>query len=140
MKKLIALLLLLALVPAAVIADATDPIVGSWYAYFDGDVNPELLPLFDGVEKDVTFYTFLSSGTIIGSETKITGTNGTAQVQIVGKWSVSGGEYNVSIIGYGEGRAYLSDDGLLIPVGNGLMARIRKLVPINPYQDYTPQR
>ena len=58
-----------------------------------------------------------------------------------GKWETKGDHYNVSIIGFGAGDAYIRDGKLLISIkavtNLDMYMKLNKLEAFDPYNDYT---
>lgn len=142
MKKLITLFLILALaVPAAAMAADRDPIVGCWYMLFDAHENPEMSSYIPEADKSLSIYDFLESGTIMLLDLSEKDGYGTPTYSAVGKWSREGGSYNYSIVGFGEGDAYIKDNSLFLHMPASFSPisfymKIRKLEFFNPYADY----
>lgn len=135
MKKLVAVVLLLALIaPAAALADH-DPIVGSYYALQDYILYPEVSPA-DNIDMIIMVLTFYEDGTIMNTENDISGKTGTTSFNSIGKWEKTDNGYIVSLIGLGEGKAIVEDDAILIPIQDTWLLRLHKLVTLNPYKDY----
>lgn len=141
MRKLIAVIaILILLIPGIVLAESVDPIVGCWYMLFDRAVTPEMSANFGGNDRIIGVYTFEEDGTISMSETTVAGGIGNSSYSAVGKWSAENGEYRYSIVGLGEGDAYIEGDGLYLSLEQALKTkvhlRIRRMVPYDPYSDY----
>ena len=138
MKKLITVILILALIlPAAAIAE-NDPVVGNWYFLFDASDYPELASMFDNVDIAFSVYWFTESGTIMSTELSVTEGTGTTNFVSAGRWSKENTGYKYSIIGLGEGKGILEGDNLFLSIQNaeGVYMMMRRMVPFNPYNDY----
>lgn len=138
MKKLLCVLLIVALLlPSAVLADETDPIVGCWYLYYDFSLYPELKSLFPDYDKLICVYWFSESGVIYGAGATIVGTEGTPDYSAAGKWSKSGDSYTIGFIGSGECSGLLEGDSLFYEADGypGCYMRLNRLYPFNPYKD-----
>ena len=137
MKKLIAITLILALIlPAVALAEDPDPIVGAWYLYFDSNVTPEFVANFN-YDFIVGVYLFMKDGTILSTETDIKDGSSQPLFGAAGKWSKESKDYKYSIIGLGEGTAYVADERIGLQLsGTTTYMELRKLYPFNPYQDY----
>lgn len=114
MKKLIAIVLIIALaVPALAMAE-TDPIVGAWYIMFDYSEYPYTNEVA-GKNYMVYIMFFEESGTISGISGESDQSTGlTANGSAIGTWKNSGSFYNVNLIGIGENKAEFSGDRLLV--------------------------
>jgi len=138
MKKLITIILVLALLlPAAALADQ-DPIVGYWYLYLDGKAYPELMKNIGDYDSIVDLYYFAEDGTVMTLENVLKNGSATPTYTSQGKWEKSLFAYSFSIIGLGDGKISIKDDSLelTLPNNNGLKMRLRKIVQFNPYKDY----
>ena len=135
MKKLITIILLLALItPMAALADR-DPIVGSYYALQDYKLYPETAP-DDSIDMIIMVLTFYEDGTIMNTENDISGRTGKQVFSSAGKWEKTDTGYKISLIGLGEGEGILEEDAVLIPLQNFGHLRLHKLITLNPYKDY----
>lgn len=139
MRKMFCLLLIVCLlIPSAVFADDTDPIIGCWYAYYDKAIAPEMESAYPDADRYYSVYLFHENGLVYCGGAKIAGTTGTPEYGSCGKWSKADYQYNVGVIGLGEGNAYIDGDSLFVEItdSNGYYMRLRKLLPFNPYQDF----
>ncbi len=142
MKKLIALILILAmLLPAASVAEDRDPIVRCWYMLYDAEITPEMAANFPGYDKMISIYDFLENGTITLYEFDIRDGQATPISAAAGKWSKTNGAYSYSIIGLGEGDAYVKDGDLFLGIPSAIASanihmRLRGLEYYDPYSDY----
>ena len=140
MKKLLCVLLIVALlIPAAVLADDPDPIVGCWYMYYDKLFCPEMESSFPGVDKTICVYIFSESGINNITGARVIGSTGTPEYSAGGKWKKTADGYEISLIGYGENTpSFIQDDYLCLAIQglSGYYMRFRKMYPFNPYQDY----
>ena len=137
MKKVLALILILAvLVPAAALSDR-DPILGCWYIFIDSGLYPEIAGNMSGYDNALSLYYFTEDGIIYILENDVKDNMSTPLFQGNGKWTKSGNEYSYSLIGIGEGKLVIKDDILEIWNPNGEAAmKLRRIVPFNPYADY----
>ena len=139
MKKLIAIILIIALAMPAIAATADiDPIVGSWYMYVDATIYPELSDIFMNQDYYFILFNFLEDGTILANEIVTKDKTGTPTSYAAGKWEKSGNKYKYSIIGLGQSEIIIENDNLLMR-GNdetALYMRLFPLVKFNPYNDY----
>ena len=137
MKKLLAIILILAiLLPAAVLAE-TDPIVGYWYSFFDMKAYPELVASIGDYDHVIAMYYFDESGVICLLENDVKNSRSTPTYAAGGKWEKSAYGYNASIIGIGETTVTIRDENLLIKVPNSFLSiKLRKIVTFNPYADF----
>ena len=139
MKKLLCILLIaVLLLPSAVLADDPDPIVGCWYMFYDKNVAPELEPSYPGLDLYYSIYYFHESGVVYCGGVQISDTAGTPEYSSCGKWKKTDYQYEIGIIGLGEGKAFIENNELYseIPGANGYYMRLHKLIPFNPYQDF----
>ena len=136
MKKLVAVILLLALiVPAAALADR-DPIVGSYYSVFDYTLYPEMATSSGGFDIMLMILTFYEDGTIMSTENDIVGKTGTQHFGALGKWEKTDTGYNISLIGLGEGEIIIEENSILVPIQTMGHLRMYKMMILNPYKDY----
>jgi len=136
MKKLLAIILLIAvLLPAAALADP-DPIVGSWYLCYDKLEAPEMAYTFEGYDKVIVIYNYTEEGYISVLEGDINGMSCSPVFYTAGKWEKTDTGYKCSIIGSGEINLILEGDYLFsqIPDSVGYMT-MRRIIPLNPYKD-----
>lgn len=138
MKKLLALILIVVLaVPASALAADQDPIVGSWYMYYEKSLSPEFADLFQNSDFVVCVYIFTEDGSIVCTESDITGKSGNPIISAAGKWSNENGEYSYSIVGLGTGKALIDEESILVQLQNSnLYMKFRKLIPFDFYADY----
>ena len=137
MKRFFAFVLVLLFLPLFALADEPDPIVGTWYMYFDVTFTPEMASSMSGYDRIISVYTFLSDQSVVCVEHNSKDNTGEPAFGSVGKWEKSGNEYNYSLIGLGEGKAYIKDERLYLGMyENTVYFGLHKLIPINPYKDY----
>lgn len=138
MKRFIVVLLVICLfLPGLSFADDPDPISGCYYLYYDKSVTPELATSFGSYDRIIAVYTFLNDGTIVLLEHDVEGTTGIPSYNSAGKWEHDAADYKYSIIGLGEGRAYIKDDCIFLGLmNNTVYMKLHKLFPFNPYSDY----
>ena len=138
MKKLLVMILILAMIlPVAAWAE-TDPIVGSWYFLYDKSAYPEMSSLFEGYDIAFSIYWFMENGTIMSTDLSATGESGNTKYAAAGRWRKTDSGYSYSIIGSGEGTAVLDGDELFLTISGkeNLYMMIRRMIPFNPYKDY----
>ena len=139
MKKLITIILILALLlPAAAPAEDQEPIVGCWYVYYSKAVTPELATSYQNYDRVIAVYIFNADGTItcLEHDYKEGGTD-LPMYNSAGKWGHEGNDYKYSIIGLGEGKAFVKDGFIYLGIQNNMFyLKLRWLYPFNPYQDY----
>ena len=140
MKKLLAIILLVAvLLPVIALADP-DPIVGCWYIHYDKSVTPELAVNFQDYDRIIAVYCFFEDGTIACLECDVIAGNSTPTYGGAGKWEKNGTEYSYSILGFGSGRCFIREGSLYLGLSNNAVyLMVRKLEPMNPYKDYVPE-
>lgn len=140
MRKLITMLLIAAmLLPAAALAEESDPIVGYWYLYIDIDLYPEMAGAYNGKDYIIDLYHFMGDGTITGAVIEQTGREGTATFHPVGKWQKEDNHYIISIFGAGNADLHIKN-GLLyfnLKPLNGVDSYIvlRSMTALNPYSE-----
>lgn len=139
MKKLFVFILALCLaVPFCTFAETQDPIVGSWYMLFDKNITPEMAPNFNDLDLIIMAYSFMSDGTIFLSENDIKDKVGDYASAVSGKWEKNGSSYTYSITGFGSGNVFVESDSIYLQTGvNGLYLKLRKMIPYDPYADYS---
>ena len=140
MKKLIAIILIIALVmPALAAAEDRDPIVGSWYMLYDKELYPEMSANFSNCDWIIMVFSFLEDGTVICTENDITNNAGIPTSGTAGKWEKGNPLYKYSIVGLGQGDAYVENGCIYLHIGDENQEayfRMRKMEPMNPYADY----
>ena len=139
MKKLIALILILALaLPAAALAASKrDPIIGYWYIFLDVVQYPELKSSLENYDHGISMYYFDDSGIIYLLENDVKDCVSTPSYASTGKWEKTGSGYNVSILGIGETTLSLDGDAALLKLPSyPLSMKLRKIYTFNPYTDY----
>ena len=136
MKKIIAMLLILLLIPVCVPAEE-DPAVGTWYFYMTYDNAPNSKDFADYL--CTVYHLFvLPSGDLAQFELDIKKDSSTESnaYDIVGKWERTGsGEYKFSLLGVGEYPAYLKGEDLHVCLYEGVYYILHKMAPINWYKD-----
>ena len=135
MKKLVAVVLLLAMIAPAAALSERDPVVGSYYTIQDYSLYPEMASTGGGVDMIIMVLTFYEDGTIMMTENDITGKDGKQVFSALGKWTKTNTSYNVSLIGWGEGDLIIEENSVLIPVQEMGHLRMHKMEPMNPYKD-----
>lgn len=138
MKKLFAVILVSVLLMTVSFAESADPIVESWYMFYNRNVTPEFADSFGAYERIISVYTFNADGTISCLEHDYDGTASSSPMYMgVGKWEHDGINYKYSIIGMGEGTAIVKDGSLYLGLNNNaIYLRLNRLVTLNPYADY----
>lgn len=140
MKKLITIILILAmLLPAAALAEDRDPIVGSWYMLYDKSLYPEMAANFSNTDLIIMIFSFQEDGTVIVTENDITNGVSKASGAVAGKWEKGDPLYKYSILGMGQGDAYVDEGCIYLNIGTEDQRgyfRMRKMEPMNPYADY----
>ena len=137
MKKLITLILILVLaLPAAAGAEDTDPIVGCWYSLYDKSVVPEMAPLFDDMDYNVTIFFFASNGSVYALVNQIKDYSGSPLFGPMGKWEKKDGIYSYNLMALGSGSCYMDDDGLWLNVNDMYDVNYKKMDPFSPYTGY----
>lgn len=143
MKKLFIFLLILAMVPVVALGEEQqDPIVGSWYMYYDINATPEIKDTFPNYVFMFGVYTFQSDSLIMLTENDISpdGEYHSVHSQI-GKWSKTDDGYSYSMIGFGESTCRFEKEDLLLKIetedsNTKSYMRLHRLLPFNPYKDY----
>lgn len=139
MKKLLTIILIIALaLPAAALADS-DPIVGSWYMYMDVKTFPELKNLYMDSDYFIMIFNFMENGTILAHEIVITDNVSTPNTYPAGKWEKDENGYKYSIIGVGQNRILLENGYLYLKSGDNEYNIYMKFSPLekfNPYVDF----
>jgi len=128
MKRLIAIVLILALAVPAAVAAENDPIVGGWYIMLDYNHMPYDDTLADG--KNYMIYTlfFEESGTISGfSGESIQGTGFYGYGSTLGTWLKNGDGYTVNIIGIGISNSTIENDRLILFASDNIYYSMRRL-------------
>ena len=131
MKRILTVLLILALILTAhaAMADDTDPVVGSWYIFFnfvDGTA-----PISIGIDYSVIVFTALEDGSVWSMEIDYTGEN----AEMIGPfktdgWTNNAGKYTVCVVPGVSGAAYLQGSNLYVQLSDGtfyLAYRMRTL-------------
>ena len=128
MKRLITIILIIALaVPAAAISE-NDPIVGGWYIMFDYNDMPYTDPSVAG--KNYMIYTlfFEESGSISGfSGESVQGVGFYGSGSTLGTWLKNGDKYTVNIVGIGIGDATIENDRLIVKMTANIYYSMRRL-------------
>ena len=139
MKKLITIILILAmLLPAVVLADDLDPIVGCWYMYADKNIIPEFMSFYADADSELSVYYFLENGSVMLLDNIVTNGTGTPTFTPLGKWEKSGQDYKFSLLQLGEGTLRVSGDEMYLPAqGSNMFMIMRRIICFNPYKDIT---
>ena len=141
MRKLLVLILAVALIlPASVLADERDPIVGSWYLYADITLYPEMAFAYPGKDYLVDLYNFMPDGTVMALGLEQAGKEGTTSFKLSGRWEKSDDHYIFMIMGTGETTVYVKDDlmyfNTLVVGGADAYMILHRAIPMNPYKDF----
>ena len=141
MKKLITLILILALaLPAVAMADDVDPIVGGWYLFYDNTKYPEMSSNFGNYDYVFSVYFFSQDGTVYLLESDIKDGTSTPVFMSAGSWKKTEGlrRYAYKLIGFGEGIIQLKESGemYLSAQDQSVYLHMRWVSPFNPYQDF----
>ena len=138
MKKLLIVILAMALLlPAVTLADP-DPIVGAWYVFYDANVHSEVRTWINGCDSSLFIFYFDESGDIYQNTISRTYLNFAPASTQIGKWAAgTDGHYVISIVGRGETfDAYFDNEDMIAQLGGDqTYFRIRKIVVLNPYVD-----
>ena len=129
MKRLITIILILALLlPAAALADR-DPIVGCWYVYTGVVEDPDIRK---DTYYEISTFTFTEEGGVLSSTYDISeeGITTAKDYKMFALWTKENGKYYVNL-GL-DGAVELSFDGedMFFPVST-YSIRVRKLKPVN---------
>ena len=125
MKRLITIILILAmLLPAAALADP-DPIVGAWYVMLDYRQSPT--PDYTGKTYMLYIMIFEEDGAIscISGEHLATGLY--ASGSTIGSWKNESGKYSVRVIGIEPGYAEFSEDRLLVQMTTNVWYSMQRM-------------
>lgn len=136
MKKLLSLLLVLALLlPAASALCDDDPIVGAWYVMFDYKTYPDQSSVV-GKDRMIYILFFEPDGTIIGMtmDKPVTG-DADLQYDVLGTWTNSSGSYSLSIIGMGTSGAQFSGDRLEVQMMSNVWYSMQRMNMSDWYTD-----
>ncbi len=136
MKKLLTVLLILALLPACSLA-YEDPIVGIWY--FDMDYSDAPDPsYFKNYTNAIFLLHALPTGELARFEIDITQDHKqeTLDYTITGKWKRTGSNmYTLSIVGVGENMAFMKDGVLHAILYKDTYTVLHKMIPLDWYND-----
>ena len=136
MKRLLAVLLLLCLLPVLSFAE-NDPIVGCWYFFYDSSLAPELSSLYPDMDKEVSVYFFNADGSIYVLDAQISDNNCSPSYSVSDKWQLVNDMYVVSLVGIGKTYANVSDDSLFIKIlDSDYFVTYKKLYPFDYYSDF----
>ena len=133
MKKLITLLLILAmLLPAAALADR-DPIVGTWYVYSG---IAEKVELRKDIYLEINLFHFAEDGYIFSSTYDISeeGITTAKDYQKIGMWTNDNGRYYVNIGLKGPQELTCDGDSLFFPVSD-YSIRVHRMTVVNFTKD-----
>ena len=134
MKKLLSVLLLLSLILSSAVAEAPDPIVGTWYAYMEikGSVFESSFPDADRLFAIVTFD---EAGKLFYAEIAYKGDTGEAnKPAVMGEWNRNGSEYTVSFLLTGTDRAFIENDRLYLAIFTpGVYFGFNRMIPFDVY-------
>ena len=140
MKKLITIILILALAVQCVAYAEDDSIVGYWYFYVDRDAYPEYMANLGDYDYVLIAYFFSKDGVVFLLENDIKGGSSTPSFISCGKWEQSeDGKYSAQMIGLGTCEITVKDNNdmyLSLPQSNNIKMRLRRMFQFNPYTDY----
>lgn len=129
MRKLITVILILSLfLPAAVLAEDPDPIVGAWYIMLDYKDAPYDDPSMAGKNYMIYVMFFEPSGTISGfSGESVQNIGFYGAGSTIGTWVKSGDTYTTSIVGIGTSNPTIEDGRLIIFAAGKIHYSMRRL-------------
>lgn len=142
MKKLIAVILILViLLPAAVLAEERDPIVGIWYLCVDVTLYPELSGAYNGKDLLFDIYNFMPDGPVMAAGLEQTGQKGETSFQPTGRWEKEEDHYLLKVLNYGNTIIYVKGDLLYLKLttadGSDSYLIMHRAIPMDPYSDIT---
>jgi len=132
MKKLITVVLILALfLPAAALADDTDPIVGAWYVY-SGIVEDSQ------VYYEIYVFFFTDDGNVLSSKYDVSkeGKTDAKDYSVIGLWTKESGKYFVNIGFSGAQEIEIHNNSMFFPVHDSYKIRIYKMISVNYAMDF----
>lgn len=127
MKKLIAVIMILALLaPAAVLADR-DPIVGVWCEYSGIVEDNETNAYYE-----INTFTFTADGNVFSSRYDVNedGITTVKDYKVIGLWTNENDHYYINIGFNGAVELFFDNEDLFFPVSS-YSIRARKLKPVN---------
>lgn len=128
MRKLVTIMLILALAVPAAVAAENDPIVGGWYIMLDYNDMPYDDTLADGKNYMIYMLFFEESGTISGfSGESIQGAGFYGYGSTLGTWLKNGDGYTVNIIGIGISNSTIENDRLILFASDNIYYSMRRL-------------
>ena len=136
MKKLITIILVLALLLPAAALSEQDPIVGTWYLYVSIPGSPMEGEITD-YDSAVSLLVFSEEGKIYFLELDFAGSNLTDNgLKTIGKWEKKESGYELSIVSVGISDALIRDGNLYAAIfSTELYMMYRKMEPFNFYTE-----
>ena len=139
MKKLITIILILAvLLPAAALAEDYSP-VGAWYMCYSKAATPEMASNF-GEEYDyvLDIFFFMDDGIVLEAEFGIANRTSNPSFHAAGKWEKTDDGYTFSITTFGTGKMKVEQNNIHLQVGGGATyLKLRKMYTFDPYADFS---
>ena len=137
MKKLLLILAVIVLVlPAAAMAADPDPIVGSWYVFFDRDLGMENAQYFENKDQYLQVYTFHQKARITRLDHSVLVGIGKQGYTTVGRWIKDDDGYLLQLVNEEDKKAFIDHGDLFVEDSDGLFFRMRRLAQFDPYEDY----
>jgi len=134
MKKLITIILIMALALPALALAEPDPIVGAWYMLIDYSRYP--FPEMQGKNYMIYVLIFEESGIISGiSGESAQGDGLTASGSTLGAWVKNGDSYTVSMIGIGNNKAEFHGDRLHVQMLDNIWYSLQRMDFSDYYTD-----
>lgn len=129
MKKLFAVILILALIiPAVSMAAEPDPIVGAWYLMLDYTKSPYEDSSFENKNYMIYVLFFEEDGTVSGfSGESIQGVGFYGAGTIRGTWLHAGDIYAANISGFGTSNPTIEDGRLILWASGNIYYSMRRL-------------
>ena len=131
MKKITTVVLILSLLlPAAALADDTDPIVGAWYVY-SGIVDDSQ------AYYEINVFLFTDDGNVFTSKYDVSkeGKTDVKDYSVIGLWTKESGKYYVNIGFSGAQEVEVHNDSMFFPVFDSYKIRIYKMISVNYAMD-----
>ena len=130
MKKLIAIIMIIALLlPATVLADNPDPIVGAWYIMLNyNDMPYEDKSGSEGKNYMIYVMIFEDTGAISGiSGESLQGIGFYGSGTPIGTWVNAGGKYTASVTGIGVINPAIEGDRLIVQMTTNVYYSMRRI-------------
>jgi len=137
MKKLITIILILALIlPAAALAADHSP-VGVWYMCYSKAATPEFASNF-GEENDYALeILFLTEdGTVLKLVHDVAGKTGNPSFGAAGKWEKTSDGFTFAIAGFGSGKMKVEENNIYLQISEHNYLKLRKMYFYDPYKDF----